>query len=97
MCLTGFEHERKIMKRHIISALFLLASIQTAFAQYDFLRPVKDLNTTDKPVFRGFRYRESSFRLWKFLYRIAFLPLGVEVVIPFQRNDDSDTDLQKTG
>lgn len=30
------------MKRHIISALFLLASIQTAFAQYDFLRPVKD-------------------------------------------------------
>lgn len=30
------------MKRHIISALFLLASIQTASAQYDFLRPVKD-------------------------------------------------------
>lgn len=30
------------MKRHIISALFLLASILTAFAQYDFLRPVKD-------------------------------------------------------
>lgn len=30
------------MRKHIISALFLLASIQTASAQYDFLRPVKD-------------------------------------------------------
>ena len=30
------------MRKHIISALFLLTSIQTASAQYDFLRPVKD-------------------------------------------------------